>query len=84
MVNWSELAVFVTSVSASVAVIIYATQKSKCSHIECCYISCERNVTDENKNDLECQLERITIDEQPADRNTTNGVPIRPNISTGV
>lgn len=67
MVNWSELAIFVTSVSGSAAVLIYAMQKSKCSHIECCCITCERNVTDGNKNDIEAQLERNTNDEPPAD-----------------
>ena len=46
-INWSELSVFVGAISASIATIIYATQKSRCRHIDCGCISCDREIPDE-------------------------------------
>ena len=58
MVNWSELAVFVTSVSGSLAAVIYATHTSKCTKITAPCVSCDRPVT--AFTDLESQLTDAT------------------------
>ena len=51
MVNWSELSLFVGAVSASVASLIIAVQKSKCSTIDCGCVHCERVVRGESEDD---------------------------------
>ena len=98
MVDWANLSLFVGSVSAAVAGLIVATQKSKCSHIECCCIKCDRSIPNVVEcNDIESQLENIVDDnktataEPPRDKPATNpertfagGLPLRPNISRGV
>ena len=87
MPDWANLSLFVGSVSAAVAGLIVATQKSKCSHIECCCIKCDRTIQDNIEiSDIENQLENVTT--QPTKptkptpkRNFNGGLPIRPNIS---
>jgi hypothetical protein len=46
MTNWSELSLFVGAVTASIASLVIAIQKSKCSVIDCACVHCERNVGD--------------------------------------
>ena len=63
MVNYSELAVFVTSVTGSLVALVYATQKSKCSRIRCCCVDCERKTSDTIElPDLENQLANVADD----------------------
>ena len=65
MVDWANLSLFVGSISAAVAGLIVATQKSKCSHIECGCIKCDRSIPNIVEcNDIENQLENV-IDRQP-------------------
>ncbi len=45
MTNWSELSLFVGAVSASIASLVLAVQKSKCTTISCGCVKCERDVT---------------------------------------
>ena len=59
MVDWANLSIFVGAVSGSLATIIYATQKSKCSHIECCCMKCDRPVDAIDTEDIEAQLEGV-------------------------
>jgi len=59
MVDWANLSLFVGAISGSLATIIYATQKSKCSHIECCCIKCDRPVDVPEDDDLESQLASV-------------------------
>ncbi len=59
MVDWANLSIFVGAVSGSLATIIYATQKSKCSHIECCCMKCDRPVDAVDTDDIEAQLEGV-------------------------
>ncbi len=96
MVDWANLSLFVGSVSAAVAGLIVATQKSKCSHIECCCIKCDRNIPNVVEcNDLESQLENVvdndttnaTDNSTARDKPITNptrtfagGLPLRPNV----
>jgi len=44
MTNWSELSLFVGAVSASIASLVIAIQKSKCTVIECGCVHCLRDV----------------------------------------
>lgn len=44
MTNWSDLSLFVGAVSASLASLILAVQKSKCSSIDCGCVHCNRVV----------------------------------------
>ena len=44
MTNWSDLSLFVGAVSASLASLILAIQKSKCSTIDCGCVHCNRVV----------------------------------------
>lgn len=84
MPDWANLSLFVGSVSAAVAGLIVATQKSKCSHIECCCIKCDRNTEDIIETpDIENQLEHVTPEQvKPTPKRTFNsGLPIRPNVS---
>lgn len=97
MVDWANLSLFVGSVSAAVAGLIVATQKSKCSHIECCCIKCDRNIPNVVEcNDIESQLENVlddtttntTTNTTARDKPITNpkrtfasGLPLRPNVS---
>lgn len=60
MVNFSELAVFVTSCAGALAGIIYANQKSKCTTIKCCCMECERPTTSTAEcTDIESQLSAV-------------------------
>ena len=62
-INYSELAIFVTSCAGAIAGLVIATQKSRCSHIKCCYglIGCDRQIPSVLEcNDLESQLSNIT------------------------
>ena len=75
VLNWSELAVFVGACASAVAMLIVATQKSKCSNINCCYglIGCERSVSNTLEcQDLESQLENVLEQPRPSE-------PIRPS-----
>ena len=96
MTNYSELAVFVGAVSGSVATLIFATQKSRCSEIKTPCVSCKRPIPNTGEcYDLENQLANISpqlqseqVINQPknAEHITTArppdsiGVPIRPDI----
>ena len=70
MVDWANLSLFVGAVSGSLATIIYAMQKSKCSHIELCCMKCDRPVQAIDCNDLENQLENVV--NKNDDRNISN------------
>lgn len=60
MVNYSELAVFVTSCAGALAGLIYATQKSRCSTIKCCCMECERPIASTAEcTDIESQLSAV-------------------------
>ncbi len=67
--DWSELSLFVGAVSASVASLILAAQKSKCSVIDCACVHCERAVdtadeTTESAKTPQTQKQApITLDE---------------------
>ena len=50
MTNWAEIGMFVSLCGATVAVILHAVQRSKCTHIHCACIDCERNIP---QHDLE-------------------------------
>ena len=85
MPDWANLSLFVGSVSAAVAGLIVATQKSKCSHIECCCIKCDRTVQDNIEiSDIENQLENVTTQPEPTKptpkRTFNGGLPVRPNL----
>jgi len=78
MVDWANLSLFVGSVSAAVAGLIVATQKSKCSHIECCCIKCDRNIPNVVEcNDLESQLENVVDNDKTNTTNTTTNTTAR-------
>ena len=96
MPNWSELAVFVGAVSGSIATLIFATQKSRCSEIKTPCVSCKRPIPNTGEcYDLENQLANISPELQPEqvinkpkneEYSTTTrppdtiGVSIRPDI----
>ena len=95
VLNWSELAVFVGACASAVAGLIIATQKSKCSNINCCYglIGCERSVSSTLEcQDLESQLQNIvdipndTIRESAPTPRRAYGenLPVRPDVQGGV
>lgn len=66
MPNWSELAVFVGAVSGSIATLIFATQKSRCSEIKTPCVSCKRPIPNTGEcYDLENQLANISPELQP-------------------
>ena len=44
MTNWTEIGMFVSLCGATVAVILHAVQRSKCTHIHCACIDCERKI----------------------------------------
>ncbi len=56
MVDWANLSIFIGAVSGSLATVLYALQKSKCSHIECFCVKCERDVSSVDADDVEAQL----------------------------
>jgi hypothetical protein len=62
-IQWSDLAIFVGACASSVAGLIVATQKSRCSKINCCggLVGCERSIPNVSGecNDLESQLENV-------------------------
>ena len=96
MPNWSELAVFVGAVSGSIATLIFATQKSRCSEIKTPCVSCTRPIPNTGEcYDLENQLANISpelqseqvINKPKNEEYSTitrppdsNGVSIRPDI----
>ena len=60
MTNYSELAVFITSCAGALAGLIYATQKSRCSTINCCCMECERPIPSTAEcTDIESQLSTV-------------------------
>ena len=79
MVNYSELAVFVTSVTGSLVALVYATQKSKCSRIRCCCVDCERKTIDDTIElpDLENQLAKAADSETKVIKPTSPQPPLR-------
>lgn len=78
--QWSDLALFVGAVASSIAMLIVATQKSRCSTITCCggLVGCERNIPSVSGecNDLESQLENVL--EQPRPTETIRPSSIGP------
>ena len=96
MPNWSELAVFVGAVSGSIATLIFATQKSRCSEIKTPCVSCKRPIPNTGEcYDLENQLANISpelqseqvINQPKNEKHFTSsrapdsiGLSIRPNI----
>jgi len=69
--QWSDLALFVGAVASSIAMLIVATQKSRCSTITCCggLVGCERNIPSVSGecNDLESQLENVLEQPRPTE-----------------
>jgi len=74
-INWSDLSIFVGACASAVAGLIIATQKSRCSRIDCCFgaVGCERSIPSVSGecNDLESQLENVLELPRPTE-------PIRP------
>jgi len=70
-INYSELAVFVGACASAVAMLIVATQKSRCSRIDCCLglVGCERSIPSVSGecNDLESQLENVLEQPRPTE-----------------
>ena len=61
-VNWSDLSIFVGACASALAGIVIATQKSRCSKINCCggLVGCERSIPSVVEcNDLENQLSNV-------------------------
>jgi len=75
-VNWSDLSIFVGACASAVAGLVIATQKSRCSKINCCggLIGCERSIPSMSGecHDLESQLENVLELPRPSE-------PIRPS-----
>ena len=90
MPNWSELAVFVGAVSGSIATLIFATQKSRCSEIKTPCVSCKRPIPNTGEcYDLENQLANISPELQPEQvinkpKNEEHFTTSRPPDSIGV
>ena len=90
MPNWSELAVFVGAVSGSIATLIFATQKSRCSEIKTTCVSCKRPIPNTGEcYDLENQLANISPELQPEQiinqpKNAEHPTTPRPPDSIGV
>lgn len=57
MTNWSDLSLFVGAVSASLASLILAVQKSKCSTIDCGCVHCQRVVEMTSLDDPDAEPE---------------------------
>lgn len=81
-VNYSELAVLVGAISGSVATLIFATQKSRCSEIKTPCITCVRPIPNTGEcYDLESQLKNVANPpelqcEQVINQPQTDGQPI--------
>ncbi len=75
-IQWSDLAIFVGACASSIAGLIVATQKSRCSKINCCggLVGCERSIPSVvgECTDLESQLENVLELPRPTE-------PIRPS-----
>ncbi len=56
-VDYANLSILIGSCTAALTGLIYAIQKSKCSHIECGCVKCEREVQAVEANDVEAALE---------------------------
>ncbi len=61
--NYSELSILVGAIASALAALIYSTQRSRCSTIDCCWgmVGCERSIPTVSGecNDLESQLENV-------------------------
>lgn len=44
--EWAAAATFISVCASSCAVLIHAIQQSRCTHINACCVSCDRNVPD--------------------------------------
>ena len=60
MVDYNALAIFVASCGSTVAMILYAIQKSRCTNIQCGCVKCERQIPP--CNDIEAQLDNVSQD----------------------
>ncbi len=62
MTNWSELSLFVGAVSASIASLVLAVQKSKCTTINCGCVNCERDLSTPPPLDTDPELTAASRD----------------------
>ena len=60
MVDYNALAIFVASCGSTVAMILYAIQKSRCTVIRCGCVKCERQIPP--CTDIEAQLDNVSQD----------------------
>ncbi len=69
-INWSDLSIFVGACASALAGIVIATQKSRCSKINCCggLVGCERSIPSSIEcNDLENQLQNVLEPPRPTE-----------------
>lgn len=59
MVDYNALAIFVASCGSTIAMILYAVQKSRCTTISCGCVKCDRQIPVPN---IEQQLDNVQED----------------------
>ena len=59
MVDYNALAIFVASCGSTIAMILYAVQKSRCTTISCGCVKCDRQMPVSN---IEEQLDNVHAD----------------------
>ncbi len=69
-VDYANLSILIGSCTAALTGLIYAIQKSKCSHIECGCVKCEREVQAVATDDIEAALSAPPIPGPPLPQNT--------------
>jgi hypothetical protein len=81
-INYSELSILVGAIASALAALIYSTQKSRCSTIDCCWgmVGCERNIPSVvgECNDLESQLENVLELPRPTETLRPSSIALAP------
>ncbi len=80
--NYSELSILVGAIASALAALIYSTQKSRCSTIDCCWgmVGCERSIPTVSGecNDLESQLENVLELPNPTETIRPSSIALAP------